>query len=130
MDLVYSEGTITLVVDEVGVILNMTEDIISMVLGCDGLPSVGETFRITATITDLNGNPVTAGANSIDLFEPDGSLNQNSVGPTHVAGGVWTQNFTTLTTDPVGGYLVVWTIIAGGVTGIGKIKVFIDDPPV
>jgi len=115
--------------------LDINEMDVTLLLGtsdCVGgyVPSIGETFRITATLIDLDGNPIIAGANSIDLYEPDNTLNQTQVAPTHVGDGVWYQNFITLATDPVGGYLVVWTIVAGGATGIGKIKVFIDDPPV
>ena len=94
------------------------------------MPSLGETFRVNATITDLDGTPVTAGVNLIELYEPDSTLNQSSAAPTHIGAGVWTQNFTTAAADPVGSWVVVWTITAGGATGIGKLKGFIDDPPI
>jgi len=119
--------------------MNITLDInemgVTLLLGtgdCVGgyVPSIGETFRINATLIDLDGNPITAGVNDIDLYEPGDTLNQTSAAPTHTGGGVWYQDFTTLTTDPVGNYVVIWTITVAGATGIGKIKVFIDDPPV
>ena len=94
------------------------------------MPSVGETFRITATLTDLDGVAIAAGVNTITLYDPSGTSSQTGAGTYTGAGGVWTQNFTTLATDPHGGWLVVWQIVAGGITGIGKIKIFIDDPPI
>ena len=94
------------------------------------MPRLGETFRVTATITDLDGNPVDAGINTVNLYEPDDTLNQTSATPTPIGGGVWTQNFTTAADDPVGVWLIVWTNVSGGVTAIGKRTVWIDDPPV
>ena len=61
------------------------------------MPSLGETFRVTATITDIDGNPVTAGTNTVNLYEPDGTLNTTEAAPTHTGNGVWTQTFTTAT---------------------------------
>ncbi|GAG99571.1 unnamed protein product [marine sediment metagenome] len=94
------------------------------------MPSLGETFRITATITDLDGAPVTGGVNVISLYEPDGTLNQPAGGGNHTGGGVWTQLFTTAGTDPEGTYLIVWKNTSGAVVAIGKITIWIDDPPV
>jgi len=94
------------------------------------VPSIGETFRTTATLIDLDGNPIVAGVNTVQLWNPNGTLNQTSAAPTHEGAGVWHQDFTTLATAAVGGYLIVWKNVTAGVTGIGKIKVFIDDPPV
>jgi len=137
MDLTLDIGELNLPlsVSEMNLTLDISEmNIVLLVVNTDCIggyvPSVGETFRITATIVDLDGNPVTAGTHTIDLYEPDNSLNQTSIAPTHDGGGVWHRDFTTLATDPVGGYLVVWTVVSGGATGIGKIKVFIDDPPI
>ncbi len=94
------------------------------------MPSLGETFRITATITDIDGNPITAGANTVNLFTPDDTLDQTSVAPTHTGDGIWTQLFTTATTDTEGTWLVVWTNITGAVTAIGKLTLWLADPPV
>ena len=94
------------------------------------MPSIGETFRITATITDLSGDAVVAGVNTITLYDPTETSSQVEAAPVHEGAGVWHQDFTTLATDPHGGWMVVWQIVAGGITGIGKIKVFIDDPPI
>ena len=94
------------------------------------MPNLGETFRITATITDIDGNPVTAGANTINLYEPDATLHTSEAAPTHVGGGVWTQTFTTLTTDPEGMWLVVWTNVFLLATSIAKLQTYIEDPPV
>ena len=94
------------------------------------MPSIGETFRVNATLTDLAGTPIVAGVNSISLYNPNNSLNQTSIAPTNVGGGVWWVNFTTQATDDYGNYLVVWKNTSGAVIAIGKIKVFIDDPPI
>ena len=94
------------------------------------MPNLGETFRMTATITDFDGNPVTGGANSISLYEPDGTLYSTEIAPTHTGSGVWTQNFTTLTTDTEGVWQIVWTNVFVFVTAIAKFNVWIEDPPV
>jgi len=94
------------------------------------VPSIGETFRVNATLIDLAGDPITAGTNTITLYNPDNSVNQTSAAPTHVGNGVWYVDFTTDPTDDYGNYLVVWKNVTGLVTTIGKIKVFIDDPPI
>ncbi len=115
--------------------LDINEPVVLLVIekqDCVGsyVPSLGETFRVTATITDLNGAPVTGGTNAVTLYNPDGTANATSAAPTHTGGGVWTQNFTTLATDTEGGYLVVWINTTGAVVAIGKLKTYIDDPPI
>ena len=94
------------------------------------VPSIGETFRVNATLTDLAGDPITGGVSSVTLYNPDNSVNQTSAAPTHVGNGVWWINFTTASSDDYGNYLVVWKNTTGAVIAIGKIKVFIDDPPI
>ena len=95
------------------------------------MPSLGETFRVTATITDISGNPLVAPTSQlVELYDPSNNLNQSNKAPTVVGGGVFYVDFTTLATDPVGLYIVVWTAVDGTVTGIEKEKVFIDDPPI
>lgn len=94
------------------------------------MPYLGETFRVTATLTDIDGNPLLAPSSQlINLYEPDDTLHTSSAAPTSVGGGVYYQNFDTLPTDPIGVWLVVWKSVKDGVTGIKKIKVFIEDPP-
>ena len=94
------------------------------------MPNLGATFRIKATITDIDGNPVTGGANTINLYEPDATLHTTEAAPTHTGGGIWTQTFTTATTDPEGMWQVVWTNVFVLVTAIAKLQIYIDDPPV
>jgi len=94
------------------------------------LPNLGETFRITATITDIDGTPVGAGVNTIKLYKPDGSLSQTEIAPAYSGGGVWTQTFTTAATDPEGMWLIVWTNVFLLATAIGKFQMYIDDPPI
>jgi len=95
------------------------------------MPSIGETFRVTATLTDLAGTPITVpDSQTITLYDASEESSQVKIAPTHEGAGVWHQDFTTLVTDSYGAWLVVWKVVKDGIVGIGKIKVFIDDPPV
>lgn len=95
------------------------------------MPSLGETFRVTATLTDLNGDPLLApDSQLVNLYEPDDTLHTSSAAPSSLGGGVFYQNFNTLPADPIGVWLVVWSATKDGVTGIMKKKIFIDDPPI
>jgi len=123
-------------IEEPGVELTINEGETILSIGnsdCIGgyVPSIGETFRVNATLIDLAGDPITGGTNTVTLYNPDNSVNQTSVGgATHVGNGVWYEDFTTAAADDYGNYLIVWKNVTGAVTTIGKIKVFIDDPPI
>lgn len=95
------------------------------------MPNIGETFRVTATMTDLTGAPFTPATHSIALYAPGRSLSQTLTVPTLTGAGQYYIDFTTATTDPFGLWEVIWTALgAGGLpSGIGKIKIFIGDPP-
>lgn len=96
------------------------------------MPSQGETFRVTATIVDLDGNIVTnlSGAtHSIRTFNPAGTLVDTEIGPTYTgASGIWTQDFTSAAAAPIGGWRVFWVVTLGGAVGIAKLPFWIDDP--
>ena len=78
---------------------------------------------------DLDDDPILSGAHTIELYEPDDTLYQTYTTPTPRGKGKWRNNFTTLATDTEGAWLVVWTIVSGGATGIKKLTVWVDDPP-
>jgi len=95
------------------------------------MPSLGETFRVTATLTDITGAPLLAPkSQSVKLYDPSGTLKYTDNAPVDEGGGVFHVDFTTLSTDPVGLWLIVWTVVDGAFTGIQKHKIFIDDPPI
>ena len=111
--------------------LNISEWDILLELSCDGVPSQGETFRVTATIVDLDGNPVTGGAatHSICLYNPSGNLvGACEVAPTEVGSGVWYQNFNLAAAAPIGGWRVFWTVTLVGIVGIAKLPLWVSDP--
>jgi hypothetical protein len=131
-----AEMGMTLDVTEMGLALDISEMNVQLVIektNCVGsyMPSLGETFRVTATITDLTGVPVTTGTDAISVYDPGGTLKYTNIAPIHLGAGVWYADFTTATTDTSGGWLIVWkkTTIAGAI-GIGKIQSFVDDPPI
>ena len=90
--------------------------------------SIGETFRVTATMTDLEGNPFVPTSQSVQLYL-GGTLQYTNNAPIAGGGGYYV-DFTTASTDSSGNWLVVWTATNGVITGIGKMKIYIDDPPV
>ena len=96
------------------------------------MPSQGETFRVTATIVDLDGNIVTNATghtHSIRIYNPSGALVTTAVAPTYSgAGGIWTQDFTLAATAPIGGWRVFWVVSRAGVIGIVKLPFWVDDP--
>ena len=123
---------LTLETSEMGVTLNISEmNIILELGGCPGTVSLGETFRVTATITDLDGTPVTGAGptQAIILYNPAGTAVTTENAPTEVGAGVWYQNFTVPAAGAVGVWRVFWwcTTVAGAV-GIAKISVSVDDP--
>ena len=92
------------------------------------MPSIGETFRVTATMTDLTGSAFVPTSQTVQLFRGS-SLEYTNNAPVASGGGYYV-DFTTVSTDSSGSWLVVWTATDGTVTGIGKLKIYIDDPPV
>ena len=94
------------------------------------MPSIGETFRVTATLRDILGSPLGAPTSqSVNLYRGS-SLEYTDNAPVNEGGGIFHVDFTTVSTDASGLWLVIWTVIDGTVTGIGKEKVYIDDPPI
>ena len=96
------------------------------------MPSQGETFRVTATIVDLDGAIVTnlSGATfSIRTYNPSGNLVDTELLPTYTgASGIWTQDFNLLGTAPIGGWRVFWVVTLGGSVGIAKLPFWVSDP--
>ena len=92
------------------------------------MPSIGETFRVTATITTIGGGPLVPTSQSVKLYYGS-TLKQTNNAPI-ASGSGWYVDFTTLATDSSGLWLVVWTATDGTVTCIGKLKIYIDDPPI
>ena len=94
------------------------------------MPSQGETYRVTATITDLDGTPVTGGAavHSITTYNPSGTLVDTEAAPTESGGGVWYQNITLAAAAPIGGWRVFWKVTLAGTVGITKLPFWVDDP--
>lgn len=93
--------------------------------------SQGETFRVIATITDIDGNPVlpaAGGVHEIDVNNPSGTTVYTSAAPVHDGSGVYHRDFTIAAAQPVGGWRVIWKITVGTSVGIGKIPFFVDDP--
>lgn len=130
-----AEWSITIEVDEWGIDLSTDEWNISLELECDGVPSQGETFRVTATIIDLDGNIVTNATghtHSIRTYDPSGNLVDTETSPTYTgAGGIWTQDFTLLATAPIGGWRVFWIVTSSDVpplVGIVKLPFWVSDP--
>ena len=101
-------------------------------LSCDGVPSQGETFRVTATIVDLDGAIITnlSGAtHSIQTYNPAGTLVNTEIAPTYTgAGGIWTQDFNVAAAAPIGGWRVFWIVTLGATVGIAKLPYWVDDP--
>ena len=108
--------------------LNLGEWNIVLELECDGIPSQGETYRVTATIIDLDGNPVTGGAHTITTYNPSGALVDTEAAPTHVGSGVWYQDIDLIDAAPIGGWRVFWKVVLVGTTGITKLAFWVDDP--
>ena len=95
--------------------------------------SQGETFRVIATITDIDGialTPLAGDTHDIALFEPDGTPNQvkTEADIVHTGSGVYYVDFTMIPPNPLGGWRVIWTFNRGGVIGIAKLPFFVDDP--
>lgn len=94
------------------------------------MPYLGETFRVTATITDINGVALLAPDSQLaSIYHPDGTLHSSSAAPTPMGGGVFYHDFSIPAADPVGVWLIVWSATEGTITGIAKLKIFINDPP-
>ena len=109
--------------------LNIGEWNIVLELECDGIPSQGETYRVTATIIDLDGNLVTGGAHTITTYNPSGVLVDTKVAPAYTgAGGVWYQDINLIDAAPIGGWRVFWKVVLAGTTGITKLAFWVDDP--
>ena len=96
------------------------------------MPSQGETFRVTATIVDLDGNIVDAGSgatHSITTHNPSGVIVDTEIAPTYSgAGGIWTQDFDVAADAPLGGWRVFWVVTVGATVGIAKLPYWVDDP--
>jgi len=96
------------------------------------VPSQGETFRVTGTLIDLDGNPVTnltGHTHSIRTYNPSGTLVDTAAAPTYTgAGGIWTQDFTLAAAAPIGGWRVFWVVSKAGVVGIAKLPFWVSDP--
>jgi len=94
------------------------------------VPSQGETYRVTATIVDLDGNPVTGGVavHAITTYNPSGTLVDTEAGPTEVGGGIWYQNINLATDAPIGGWRVFWKVTLAGIVGIEKLPFWVSDP--
>lgn len=125
-----SEWDIDLDIEEWGIDLSISEWNISLELECDGTPSQGETYRVTGTLIDLDGNPVTGGAavHAITTYNPSGTLVDTEAGPTEVGAGVWYQNINLAADAPIGGWRVFWAVTLGGTVGIVKLPFWVDDP--
>ena len=94
------------------------------------MPYLGETFRVTATITDIDGTPLLAPDSQLaSIYQPDGTLDSSSAAPVSMGGGVFYHDFTIAAADPIGVWLIVWSATEGTITGIAKLKIFISDPP-
>ena len=93
------------------------------------MPNVGSTFRVSATMTDLNGDPFTPATQTVRLYEPVRSLNQTNNAPILSGSGQYYVDFTTVSADPPGLWEVIWTATDGTVSAVGKLKIFIGDPP-
>lgn len=123
---------ITITISEWNIDLNLSEWNILLELGCDGVPSQGETFRVTGTLIDLDGNIVTnlSGAtHSIRTYNPSGTLVTTETTPTYTgAGGIWTQNFTPAADAPIGGWRVFWIVTLAGTVGVAKLPFWVSDP--
>ena len=96
------------------------------------MPSQGETFRVTATIVDLDGNIVTnlSGAtHSIRTYNPSGTLVDTEITPAYTgASGIWIQDFNVAAAAPIGGWRVFWFVTLGVTVGIAKLPYWVDDP--
>lgn len=110
--------------------LEIDEPGMSIQIQCSGTPSLGATFNVEATITDLDGVAVTGGTNTVNLYAPDDTLYDTWATATHLGDGVWRVNFTTENTDTEGVWLVIWTNTVGVVVNVGKHAVWLNDPPI
>jgi hypothetical protein len=79
---------------------------------------------------DFDGAAFTPTSQVVNLFNPANALSYTDNSPTLVVAGQYYVDFTTATTDLSGLWLLVWTATDGTVTGVGKLKIFIDDPPI
>ena len=97
------------------------------------MPSQGETFRVIATITDIDGNIILPGvitSHDVDVNDPDGNTIHTAppLAITHSGSGVYYVDFTLNAGDPLGGWRIIWTVNVGGTIGISKLPFFVDDP--
>ena len=92
------------------------------------MPSIGETFRVSAVITAIGGGAFAPTSQTVNLYYGS-TLKYTNNAPTPSGGGYYV-NFTTASSDSSGLWLIVWTATDGTVTCIGKLKIYIDDPPV
>ena len=95
--------------------------------------SQGETFRVIATITDIDGNIILPGvitSHEVNVNNPSGTTVYTNPPPAiiHSGSGVYYTDFTMGGAQPLGGWRVIWTVDVGGVIGIAKLPFFVDDP--
>ena len=93
------------------------------------MPSIGETFRVSAVINDLDGTAIEAGlTHLIYIVNPSGTTVLSSTTPTNALGGNYYLNFLIPAGSAVGLYTVIWETTYGTTIGIDKLKIWGDDP--
>lgn len=76
---------------------------------------LGDDYILQATITDINGNPVTPTSQVADLYDPNQVLKDTDNAPTPKGSGIYWAYLDIPVDGIVGIWEVVWTINVSGI---------------
>ncbi len=125
-----SEWSIALEALECAITLNISEYDIILEIGGNTVPSKGETFRVNATLIDLDDSPITGdtATHLIKTYNPSGTLIDTKTTPSEIGSGDWSQDFTLPNDGPKGVWVVSWAVTMGGTVGIERLPFWVSDP--